>query len=94
VAAFWSLTLYQLPSLRLMPNRYDRYRIDSSMLPRLKRDADSGLTIVIQHEAPEANIASNWLPAPAGRLKVVLRLYAPRPGVHSVWQMPTLQRVA
>ena len=94
VASFWSLTLYELPSLRLMPNRYDRYRIDSTMLPRLKRDADSGLTIVIQHDAPDASSASNWLPAPAGRLKLVLRLYAPRPGVQRVWQMPTLQRIA
>ncbi|MFO1060980.1 MAG: DUF1254 domain-containing protein [Dongiaceae bacterium] len=42
---FWSLTLYELPSSLLCANALDRYLINSPMLPKLKRDADGGVTI-------------------------------------------------
>src|SRR5262245_53608398 len=45
VNAFWSLTMYELPSHLLVANPINRYLINSSMLPNLKSDADGGLTL-------------------------------------------------
>jgi len=41
--------MYELPSRLLVANPLDRYLINSPMLPDLKRDADGGLTLYIQH---------------------------------------------
>jgi len=92
VDGFWSLTLYELPSQRLTANARNRYLINSSMLPGLRRDADGGVTIDIQHESPGALRDANWLPAPKGRVKLALRLYAPRLAAQLFWREPTLQR--
>jgi hypothetical protein len=50
VNAFWSLTMYELPASLLVANPINRYLINSLMLPQLKKDADSGLTLLIQNE--------------------------------------------
>jgi hypothetical protein len=47
VHAFWSLTMYELPSSLLSTNPLNRYLINSPMLPDLKRDADGGLTLYV-----------------------------------------------
>ena len=47
------------------------------MLPDLKRDADGGLTLYLQHESPGKDKESNWLPAPNGPFFAVMRLYWP-----------------
>ena len=78
VNAFWSLTMYELPSALLVENPINRYLLNSSMLPDLKRDADGGLTVYIQHSSPGKDRDSNWLPAPEGPFRVQLRLYAPK----------------
>jgi hypothetical protein len=44
VNAFWSLTMYELPASLLYANALNRYLINSSMLPTLKRDADGGIS--------------------------------------------------
>ena len=94
VNAFWSLTMYELPSSLLVANPLKRYLINSPMLPELKRDADGGLTIYVQHESPGADKESNWLPAPDGPFMVVLRLYWPKESViDGQWKTPSLQRV-
>ena len=64
--AFWSLTLYEMPSSLLYANKLNRYLINSPMLPNLKKDTDGGITFYIQHESPGAEKESNWLPAPQG----------------------------
>ena len=48
VDAFWSLTLYALPSKLLYANPLKRYLVNSPMLPGLARDADGGLTLHVQ----------------------------------------------
>ena len=53
--------------------------------------ADGSLEIQIDHERP-AN-AANWLPSPAGRFYLILRMYYPRDGVQS-WRIPALQAQA
>ena len=89
VKAFWSLTMYDLPSQFLVKNPINRYLINSPMLPDLKRDADGGLTLYIQNESPGQQLESNWLPAPSGPFMMALRLYWPRPEVLSgSWKVP------
>jgi hypothetical protein len=93
VNAFWSLTLYELPSSLLSKNPLNRYLINSAMLPSLKRDAEGGLTINIQHESPGAGKEANWLPAPKGPFFCALRLYWPRPdALEGRWTAPPLER--
>jgi hypothetical protein len=77
VNAFWSLTMYELPSSLLVANPLNRYLINSPMLPRLKRDSDGGLTLHVQHESPGKDKEPNWLPAPKGTFFMAMRLYRP-----------------
>ncbi len=91
VGAFWSLTLYELPASLLSANPLNRYLINSAMLPNLKRDADGGVTLHIQHESPGAEMDSNWLPAPAGPFFLIMRLYQPKPeALDGSWKQPPL----
>lgn len=91
--AFWSLTMYELPSSLLVANPLNRYLINSPMLPNLKRDADGGLILYIQRESPGADKESNWLPAPNGPFMAVLRLYWPKEeALDGRWKAPPMQR--
>jgi hypothetical protein len=92
VNAFWSLTMYQLPSSLLVANPLNRYLINSPMLPNLRRDADGGLTLYLQHESPGKDKESNWLPAPNGPFFAVMRLYWPKEdALNGTWKAPQLQ---
>jgi hypothetical protein len=94
VNAFWSLTLYELPSSLLSANKLNRYLINSSMLPDLRRDADRGITLYVQHESPGKDRETNWLPAPNGPFFAVLRLYWPKPeALDDGWKAPALRLV-
>ncbi|MCF6388594.1 DUF1254 domain-containing protein [Mycobacterium sp. MBM] len=94
VNAFWSLTMYELPASRLVANPLNRYLINSAMLPDLLADPDGGYTLRIQHDAPEPEQQSNWLPAPEGPFVVVLRLYWPGPdALDGTWRAPIPRRV-
>lgn len=89
--AFWSLTLYELPSSLLHANRLNRYLINSPMLPDLKRDPDGGFTLHIQHDSPGGERESNWLPAPSGPFWVIMRIYWPKPeALDGSWKQPPL----
>ncbi|WP_036989613.1 DUF1254 domain-containing protein [Pseudomonas vranovensis] len=93
--AFWSLTMYDGKTRLLVDNPLDRYLINSRMLNQLKRDADGGLTLYLQHVSPGTARESNWLPAPNGPFYGVLRLYMPGPQVASgQWKLPLLTPVA
>ena len=92
--ADWSLTMYGLPDQQLVENSIDRYWISSRMLPRLKRDADGGLTLYIQKNAPGEGKNANWLPAPDGPFLMILRLYQPEQAVlDNAWEAPPVVRV-
>jgi hypothetical protein len=93
VHAFWSLTMYELPTQLLVANPLNRYLINSPMLPGLKLDADGGLTLLIQNESPGKNKEANWLPAPKGPFFMALRLYWPRDeALKGNWIAPPLNR--
>lgn len=94
VNAFWSVTMYESPRSQLYANPIDRYLINSSMLPQLKRDPDGGLTIVIQNESPGKEREANWLPAPKGPFVMAMRLYWPKDdAVNGKWIAPSLESV-
>ncbi|WP_199255809.1 DUF1254 domain-containing protein [Mycolicibacterium mengxianglii] len=89
VNAFWSLTMYQLPENQLVANPMQRYLINSTMLPSLVADPDGGYTLYLQHESPGGGKEANWLPAPEGPFRLVLRLYWPKPdALNGTWKAP------
>ena len=94
VHAFWSLTMYELPASLLVANPINRYLINSPMLPQLERDADGGLTLLIQNESPGKDKEANWLPAPNGPFAMYMRLYYPeQAALDGKWKAPPLQQV-
>lgn len=94
VNAFWSLTMYELPSSLLTSNPINRYLINSPMLSQLKKNADGGFTIYVQNQSPGKAKESNWLPGPAGKFMVVLRLYWPKDdALNGTWTPPSLSKV-
>jgi hypothetical protein len=71
--AFWSLTMTDVVGY-MVSNPIDRYSVGdrSGLAP----NADGSIDIYIQSTAP-AGRESNWLPAPAGSFKLMLRAYLP-----------------
>jgi hypothetical protein len=91
VGAFWSLTMYGGDGY-LYPNPLGRYAV-GDRTRGLRRGRDGSVTIFIQHQRPAGAARSNWLPAPAGRFRVALRLYEPRRSALSGgWRPPPLAR--
>jgi len=77
VGAFWSVTMYALPEFYLVANEIDRYSV-GDRTPGIVTDADGGLTIRIGRTRPaDPAAAANWLPAPAGAFRPILRMYMP-----------------
>jgi hypothetical protein len=71
--AFWSLTMGDAKN-RFVANPINRYSVSdrSGLVP----NADGSVDIYIQNTAP-AGHESNWLPAPAGKFILWLRVYLP-----------------
>jgi hypothetical protein len=77
VGAFWSVTMYALPEFYLVDNEIDRYSV-GDRTPGIVTDAAGGLTIRIARTRPsDADAAANWLPAPVGAFRPILRMYMP-----------------
>jgi hypothetical protein len=93
VNSFWSLTMYERPASLLAENPIDRYLINSAMLPQLKKDADGGVTLLVQHESPGKDLEANWLPAPKGPFSLIMRLYWPKAeALEGKWTPPPLEK--
>ncbi|WP_445488043.1 DUF1254 domain-containing protein [Rhodopseudomonas sp. RCAM05734] len=93
VNAFWSLTMYELPSSLLSANPLNRYLLNSPMLPDFNRDGDGGVTLLVQNENPGKDKEANWLPAPKGPFFMAMRLYWPKDeAVKGKWTAPPLKR--
>jgi len=84
VNAFWSVTMYDGKSQLLIENPINRYLINSPMLPAMKKNADGSLTLYIQKDSPGKAREANWLPAPAGTIYLVMRLYWPKTEAPSI----------
>jgi len=93
VGAFWSLTMYSMPNFYLVDNPADRYSI-GDRTPGLVYDTDGGLTITISHERPiDGAEAANWLPAPEGDFRPILRMYEPAEAVlNQEYTLPPIKR--
>jgi hypothetical protein len=101
VNAFWSVTMYDGKTQFLIKNPINRYLINTPMLPSMKTDADGSLTLYIQNKSPGPDREANWLPAPAGPIYLVMRLYWPKdsspsilPAGKGTWQPPTVVRAS
>jgi hypothetical protein len=93
VDAFWSLTMYDVPEFLLVANAIDRYSI-GDRTPGLRTAGDGSLTIYLQHESPGSDKESNWLPAPGGDFRPIMRMYQPKPEVLAGdYALPAIRRV-
>ena len=94
VNAFWSVTMYDGKTQLLVENPINRYLINSPMLPKLAKNPDGSLTLYIQKDSPGKDKEANWLPAPAGPIFTVMRLYWPKEAaLKGAWKPPAVQRV-
>ena len=100
VNAFWSVTMYDGKTQLLVKNPIDRYLVNSPMLPDLKKNPDGSITLYIQNASPGPDKELNWLPAPAGPIYMVMRLYWPKTNPPSIlpfdnptWKPPGVKRV-
>ncbi|WP_157019655.1 DUF1254 domain-containing protein [Mesorhizobium xinjiangense] len=95
VKGFWSLTMYDKDYF-FVENPLNRYSIS----PRqdLKHNPDGSVTLYLQHESPGADKESNWLPAPADKFILMLRLYWPDENNPSIldgsWVMPQVVKTS
>jgi hypothetical protein len=92
VDAFWSLIMYG-PNSQLVANPIDRYELASHNPTDLSYASDGSLTITISNVQPGSG-TDNWLPAPDGPFRMILRTYVPQtPILNGTWQPPDLQLV-
>lgn len=86
--AFWSLTMYHAEGL-LVDNVLGRYAV-GDRTPGLEPAADGSLRVEISASPPPSGNA-NWLPAPDGPFRLMLRLYWPE---RRDWAPPPVVRSA
>ena len=88
--AFWSLTMIDVAGF-MVRNPIDRYSVGSHS--GLVSNADGSIDIYLQRTAP-AGHESNWLPAPAGNFKLMLRAYMPgRAILDGEYHVPPVMKV-
>jgi hypothetical protein len=93
VDAFWSLILYNAETFLLVANSINRYEV-ASHTDGLVYDAGGALAIQVQNTQPTTP-GGNWLPAPKGAFRLVLRTYLPKPSVlDGSWKPPVLVKTA
>jgi hypothetical protein len=95
VSGFWSLTMYD-EHFFFVENLLNRYSISARQ--ELKAKSDGSIDIYIQNESPGADRESNWLPAPAGKFVLMMRLYWPHEKDPSIidgsWILPAIKKMS
>jgi len=90
---FWSITMYDAQYF-FVANPLNRYSI--SPRENLKTDPDGSVDLYIQKDTPGPNAETNWLPAPAGKFILMLRMYWPRETDPSIldgtWTLPAVRK--
>lgn len=75
-------------------NPLNRYSI--SPRQNLKTNPDGSTDLYIQKDSPGPGKESNWLPAPAGKFILMLRMYWPKEGTPSIlngsWKIPAVTK--
>lgn len=91
---FWSLTMYNSKYF-FVENPLNRYSISARQ--DLKSNADGSVDLYIQNKSPGPDKEANWLPAPADKFILMLRLYWPNPDDPSIldgsWTIPAVKKV-
>jgi hypothetical protein len=92
VRGFWSLTLYNEHHF-FHPNELSRYSLGTKNTI-LHHAADGSLTVTASAAAAEdADLRTNWLPAPAGPFSLYMRAYWPeRQILDGTWTPPPVTR--
>ena len=92
---FWSLTMYD-ENYFFVANPINRYSISARQ--NLKSNPDGSTDLFIQNQSPGSDNESNWLPAPAGKFILMLRMYWPSENSPSIlngtWTIPAARKVA
>jgi len=93
--SFWSLSVYEVTPggrTRFVDNPIDRRAI-GNRTAGLVRAADGSLSLYIQRDPPPGEHAANWLPAPAGPMRLVLRAYQPEKAlIDGGYHLPPVRR--
>ncbi len=91
---FWSLTMYD-ENYFFVANPINRYSISARQ--NLKSNPDGSTDLFIQNQSPGSDKESNWLPAPAGKFILMLRMYWPSEKSPSIlngsWTIPAAKKV-
>ncbi|MFO1086138.1 MAG: DUF1254 domain-containing protein [Reyranellaceae bacterium] len=91
---FWSITMYDA-NYFFVANPINRYSI--SPRQALKTNPDGSTDIYVQKDSPGADKEPNWLPAPAGKFILMLRMYWPdesNPSIlNGTWTIPAVKRL-
>ena len=94
VGGFWSLTMYD-ENYFFVANPINRQSI--SAREKLKANPDGSVDLYIQKDNPGPDKESNWLPAPAGKFVLMLRMYWPNEKspsiINGTWKPPPVRRV-
>ena len=95
VGGFWSLTMYDADYF-FVENPINRYSV--SPRQNLKANPDGSVDLYIQKDSPGPDKQSNWLPAPAGKFVLMLRMYWPNDKspsiINNTWTVPPVRKVA
>ena len=95
VDGFWSLTMYD-ENYFFVPNALNRSNL--SARNKLVTNKDGSVDLYIQHDSPGKAKEANWLPAPAGRFVLMMRLYWPKEKKPSIldgtWKIPRVHEAS
>jgi hypothetical protein len=90
---FWSLTMYNAEYF-FVDNPLNRYTL--SARNKLKHNADGSVDLYVQNDNPGKDKESNWLPAPADKFVLMLRLYWPKENppslIDGTWTIPGVKQ--
>jgi hypothetical protein len=91
---FWSLTMYD-DKYFFVENKLNRQNLSSRN--KFKVNKDGSVDLYIQNAYPGKDKEANWLPAPAGKFILMLRLYWPKETPPSIidgsWKPPAVKKV-
>ncbi len=95
VQGFWSVTMYD-SSYFLVASPINRYSISARQ--KLKSNPDGSVDLYIQNDSPGADKEPNWLPSPAGKFVLMLRMYWPNEKDPSIidgsWKIPAVTKAS
>jgi hypothetical protein len=92
---FWSVTMYD-EGYFFVDNPINRYTLGQRNT--FATNPDGSLDLYLQHDNPGPEREANWLPAPAGKFNLMMRLYWPKVTQPSIldgtWKPPAVTRVS